>query len=279
MDNVAVTALACGHCFCCAETCGSGHMEACPSCGGPADSKTKLYGAVASLGTLESMCSGVDAGDAHEMEQQPQGGGGGAEPLGLQKGAFDHSGSPTRLQGEVELRRRASPESSSVLDEELLNAIRSEMRRPPLELEMLDEPKEQYRCGVCAGVMDEPTSACSEGHCFCKVCLLAERGIERRNMTGNECPTCAEPTDERLVGCQPLRDLISESKMRCPHAARGECGDEGGATSEQRAATGCSWRGTVGQLVPHLQRECRWHFFSSVLLSSLELSDTTIYEP
>jgi len=67
MVNVADSALACGHCFCFMEPCGSLQIEACPTCGGNVDSKTKLYGVVASLGGLASMISG---------EQQPPGEGG-----------------------------------------------------------------------------------------------------------------------------------------------------------------------------------------------------------
>ena len=56
----------CGHCFCCAETCGSSRMTICPTCNDeekPIQARTKLYGALKSLAGFRAMLAGMDAGD------------------------------------------------------------------------------------------------------------------------------------------------------------------------------------------------------------------------
>lgn len=75
MDHVAGTALACGHCFCCSDACFSSRMEVCPTCGKSAATKTKLFGAVGPLGSLESMIAGADAG-AHAAGKAARAAGG-----------------------------------------------------------------------------------------------------------------------------------------------------------------------------------------------------------
>jgi len=49
MERVADTALTCGHCYCCAEECGSSIVATCPECDRPVTGRTKLFGDVFSV--------------------------------------------------------------------------------------------------------------------------------------------------------------------------------------------------------------------------------------
>ncbi|KAJ1494495.1 hypothetical protein T484DRAFT_1877675 [Baffinella frigidus] len=64
MERVADTAVVpCGHCFCCSETCGSSTVATCPTCIRPFEGRTKLFGALRSLGGLRAVLACMDAGE------------------------------------------------------------------------------------------------------------------------------------------------------------------------------------------------------------------------
>ena len=165
--------------------------------------------------------------------------------------------------------------------------------KPPLpyiDSDWLEEKIEECICTMCFGVMVEPTSACPEGHSFCRSCLA--KALRKKAA----CPTCRHKVKDisKLVRMRPLEGMID--RLRCTHdsvpagpssakraklapaapaasmtsdALRKELHSEGLDTAGLKAAlvtrveehrakgAGCGWKGKVGELAAHLEG-CAW---------------------
>jgi hypothetical protein len=115
-------------------------------------------------------------------------------------------------------------------------------------------------CRLCLGVMQEPSSGCPEGHCFCSDCYVKE--LRERK----QCPTCCHPVadGQKLVRIRPLEGVISQLRLRCANwagaagpAAAKRARMAGGPAPGNRPDAGCGWRGFVGELTGHLEG-CGW---------------------
>ena len=118
----------------------------------------------------------------------------------------------------------------------------SAMKIDPAWLE--DQEGRDMRCFM---VLDQPTTACPEGHALCRECYVMELSLRRK------CPLCQHPTDpSRLQKCRPLEDFIGDLRMRCKHGP--EVGDEDANLEPLQ----CGWRGRVSQLAAHLAESCAY---------------------
>ena len=80
-----------------------------------------------------------------------------------------------------------------------------------------DTVDEEFICNICMEVMIEPTSACPDGHCCCRLCY-----VQILRESAKECATCLHPTDEsRLVRNRHLENVINKLRVKCKHAAEG----------------------------------------------------------
>jgi len=113
---------------------------------------------------------------------------------------------------------------------------------------LVPKPKQDFICGVCHHLLDQPVLGCPGGHTFCRGCY-----VRALSVTG-KCPGCRHPTRaNKLMRNLPLQNLSLELEMRCEHAGneppakRAKTGPAGGTreVEETREAAGCSWRGTV----------------------------------
>ena len=140
---------------------------------------------------------------------------------------------------------------------------------------------------LCFGVMQEPSSACLEGHSFCRACLV--KALREKA----QCPTCRHKVKDvtKLVRMRPMEGMIAQ--LRCKHdvvpavppaakraklapaasmtldalrkEARAAGLETGGLKAELAArveegrekGAGCGWRGRVGELAAHLGG-CAW---------------------
>jgi hypothetical protein len=66
-------------------------------------------------------------------------------------------------------------------------------------------------CVLCFGVMQQPVTACPDGHSFCAECLSKEHRIRLK------CPVCRFPKDatKSVVRNRPLEGIISQLRIRC----------------------------------------------------------------
>eukprot|EP00808_Paulinella_micropora_P032084 g24928.t1 len=94
------------------------------------------------------------------------------------------------------------------------------------------EVDDDFVCSICNFVLGDPTTACSEGHVFCKVCLTRWQQQPNRN-GAKTCPTCRGPLE--LSPCRLVNSLISKLNLRCKN--------------HQDA---CDWTGKVAQYEKHL---------------------------
>ncbi|KAJ1469361.1 hypothetical protein T484DRAFT_2026861 [Baffinella frigidus] len=93
---------------------------------------------------------------------------------------------------------------------------------PPLAVEidpdLLKTCVPEYICGICSCLLDEPTSACEEGHCYCKACYV--RTITGTGAGKNRCPACrsmvhhADFVRNRLLEAIMQRETLSCENSR-----------------------------------------------------------------
>jgi len=159
---------------------------------------------------------------------------------------------------------------------------------------LVEKPPDDFICQVCMNVLQQPTSGCPEGHCYCKECYVKAL----QNIGGNRsCPSCRYPTCEsRLVRCRPLENLVGKLQTRCANAVldtselpapakrakteehekmtaaqlRKKLVQEHGlkiapgatrkedflALLKQHHASGCGWVGAISGLSSHLAADC-----------------------
>ena len=88
-------------------------------------------------------------------------------------------------------------------------------------------------CAVCMDVLDNPASACSESHMFCKACL------ETCVQADNRCPLDRKKLASELRLVRPVGNMIGKLAMRCPqHEA------------------GCAWTGSASEHAQHSDQAC-----------------------
>ncbi|KAJ1468361.1 hypothetical protein T484DRAFT_1855535 [Baffinella frigidus] len=158
---------------------------------------------------------------------------------------------------------------------------------------LVEKPPDDYICQVCMNVLQQPTSGCPEGHCYCKECYVKIL----QNIGGNRsCPSCRFPTNVgKLVRCRPLENLVGMLQRRCANAVldaselppvkrarteehermtaaqlRKKLVQEHGlkiapgatrkedflALLKQHHASGCGWVGAISGLSSHLAADC-----------------------
>ena len=79
-------------------------------------------------------------------------------------------------------------------------------------LEGDDVSRETVTCVVCAGLLQQPVSACPEGHPACRSCYTKWLALKR------ECPQCRHPTLRNKSNPHPdPRYLRSLRALRARH--------------------------------------------------------------
>ena len=81
---------------------------------------------------------------------------------------------------------------------------------PPPE-QFVNEVDEEYKCGICFNVLDQPHS-CQDGHTFCKGCIT--RWVENKQ----ECPTCrAKLKIKSLTRVRVIQNVLEKMPVFCDH--------------------------------------------------------------
>ena len=119
---------------------------------------------------------------------------------------------------------------------------------------LLDPLNEDLVCALCHDVMQRPTTACNEGHTYCRDCIDNVPSPRR-------CPMCRSEALPTLMLNRPLQNMIGRLRVQCKHAASS---DDEPASNRQRtedgacARGGCVWTGTLDTLAAHLADDCRF---------------------
>jgi len=96
-----------------------------------------------------------------------------------------------------------------------------------------EPPLDDFLCTACSNVLEDPESACEEGHTFCRECLV-------------DCSSC--PTCQRSVWRVPnkiVQNLIGNLVVRCPSKW-----EEGSKRTRREC---CEWNGRCVELRNHLK--------------------------
>lgn len=110
-----------------------------------------------------------------------------------------------------------------------------------------NKTKDMISCPVCFDVMFQTppvTTPC--GHTICEECVSS--------LHAQVCPTCREPfrkdalsrTPIRLPVSYAIRNFIAAMECFCTHA------------NDNTDAHSCTWKGTVGDIMHHLQFQCEF---------------------
>ena len=122
----------------------------------------------------------------------------------------------------------------------------------------MEEPFPAFLCGICRDVLKVATTACCEGHAFCKGCLKPSVDC---------CPTCRGTIQK--ANCLPLQNIIETLQVKCPNQAEVE-GEESGDSEHEaetptksrrrsksssspsnKKSSGCDWTGPLSELDKH----------------------------
>ena len=107
-----------------------------------------------------------------------------------------------------------------------------------IDPDLLEVKFEDCVCSLCAGVMINPTSGCHSrysaseeacGRSFCRACYVKWR-VKQKN-----CPTCRPVTAESLQSNHQLEGVISQLRLRCPHADGDTENNAAGSPAAKRA--------------------------------------------
>jgi len=107
-------------------------------------------------------------------------------------------------------------------------------------------PEDDVTCVICYDLMVEPRTACTNGHSACSECYDAHFA----SPSGSKCPSgCGELIQRgNLTPVQGIEEKIAGLESRCKHArGPGEAAAEG---------EHCTWTGSFGSLLEHLQKVC-----------------------
>lgn len=128
----------------------------------------------------------------------------------------------------------------------------------------IDNPEEDFICGICSTVMDRP-HCCKSGHSFCYNCIA--NWLNRNRKT---CPCDREKlTFETLTFNRPLHNLILKMKTRCINYQCEEVGSEDrdkkrakrdltDSDSDWISKNGCSWVGCLSEREAHQTNDCEF---------------------
>jgi hypothetical protein len=87
----------------------------------------------------------------------------------------------------------------------------------PIEPDLLEACVAEYICNICSCLLDEPTSACEEGHCYCKACYV-------RIITGtgkNRCPACRSTVRQHnFVRNRSLEAIMQRETLSCENSRK-----------------------------------------------------------
>jgi hypothetical protein len=122
---------------------------------------------------------------------------------------------------------------------------------------------EDFLCGICLDIMQDPHSCCTEGHTYCLTCI---RGAMISNQSN--CPSCRQGISN-LMKNRYLQNAIDNSTVRCPHGEHNSTSTENPLKKQKKAeeatssasppsAAGCSWRGLFKDLSRHLGNDCEF---------------------
>ena len=123
----------------------------------------------------------------------------------------------------------------------------------------MEEPSPTFCCDICRDVLKVATTACCEGHAFCKGCLKPSVQV---------CPTCRGIIQK--TNCLPLQNIIETLQVKCPNQAEAE-GEESGeneaeqpptksrrrskssrsSPSNKKSSSCCDWTGPLSELDKH----------------------------
>jgi hypothetical protein len=108
----------------------------------------------------------------------------------------------------------------------------------------VDAPSGHYDCPICLNIMKNPVQCPSEGHTFCRTCVIQYLEIERVRDEDQMCPTCRAPlTSDKLFPNRSLCNLIGEAIVYCPSLQQSEGGRRKRARDEGQES--CEWTGKL----------------------------------
>ncbi|KAJ1494452.1 hypothetical protein T484DRAFT_1877599 [Baffinella frigidus] len=124
---------------------------------------------------------------------------------------------------------------------------------------LVEKPPDDFICQVCMNVLQQPTSGCPEGHCYCKECYVkALQNIGGNRSCPSELPAPAKRAKteehEKMTAAQLRKKLVQEHGLKiAPGATRKE---DFLALLKQHHASGCGWVGAISGLSSHLAADC-----------------------
>jgi hypothetical protein len=113
---------------------------------------------------------------------------------------------------------------------------------------------EEFLCGICLDILQDPHSCCKEGHTYCLTCITDALKCN------HQCPTCRQAV-MGLVKNRAIQNMIDKSTVGCPH------GDSSSTTTQEplrkwikssvsSSSACCSWQGPYKDLSQHLKNDC-----------------------